>query len=97
MSSRFVLVRLRLYIAGDAPNSLEALANLKALCEGYLPGRHQVEVVDVLRDSERALADNVFMTPTLLRLGPLPVRRVVGTLSQPLPVLQALGLDSRVA
>lgn len=82
----------RLYIAGDAQNSVQAVANLTALCRTHLPGRHEIEIVDVLRDPRRALADGIFLTPTLLKLTPGPVRRIVGALSQPKPVLAACGL-----
>lgn len=95
--SRPARFKFRLYVAGDAPNSVQALANLTALCLAHLPDRHEIEVVDVFREPERALADSVFMTPTLLRLAPSPVRSVVGTLSQTQPVLQALGLESITA
>ena len=87
------LFSFRLYVAGDAPNSALALANLRALCLSHLAGRHTIEVVDVFREPLRALEDGIFMTPTLLRLAPMPVRRVVGTLTQLQPVLQALGLS----
>jgi circadian clock protein KaiB len=86
--------KLRLYIAGDAPNSLRALANLKALCHARLSERHEIEVVDVLLDPERALADEVYLTPTLVRLSPGPSRRIVGSLSDITPVLEALGLPA---
>jgi circadian clock protein KaiB len=86
--------RFRLYIAGDAQNSTQAVANLNALCREYLPGRYSIEIVDVFRQPERALTESVFMTPTLVKLGPLPVRRIIGTLSQTQPVLQALGLGT---
>ena len=82
----------RLYMAGDAPNSLEALANLRRMCEQYLPKRHEIELVNVFRQGKRALADGVFLTPSLVRLSPHPVRRIVGTLSDTRTVLQALGL-----
>lgn len=85
--------RFRLYVAGDAPNSAQALANLAALCRAHLPDRHEIEVVDVFREPKRVLADGVFMTPTLVKLAPLPIRRIVGTLSQTQLVLQALGLE----
>jgi circadian clock protein KaiB len=84
--------KFRLYVAGDAPNSAQALANLRALCVKHLLGRHAIEVVDVFREPLRALEDGIFMTPTLLKLGPAPTRRVVGTLTHLQPVLQALGL-----
>lgn len=92
--SRSPIYRFLLYVAGDAPNSMLAVANLNALCSAHLMGRHKIEVVDVFRDPERALADGIFMTPTLIKSGPSPVRRIVGTLSQTKVVLQALGLDA---
>ena len=87
-----VRYEFRLFVAGDAMNSLQAIANLRALCKEYLPDSHTAEIVDVFREPARALADGVFMTPTLITLGPLPGRRIVGTLSQLQVVLQALGL-----
>ncbi len=86
--------RFRLYVAGEAVNSAQALVNLHALCRGRLTGRHHIEVVDVFREPERALADGIFMTPTLLRLTPAPVRKIVGTLGDTAMVLQALGLPA---
>jgi circadian clock protein KaiB len=84
--------RLRLFVAGDGPNSVRALANLTALCDRHLRGRHEIEVVDVLREPHRALSEGVYLTPTLVKLSPHPVRRVVGSLSDSAPVLVALGL-----
>lgn len=89
--------KFRLYVAGDAPNSVQALGNLSALCREHLPDRHEIEVVDVFREPKRALADGIFMTPTLVKLAPLPLRRIVGTLSQTQPVLWALGLEASAA
>jgi circadian clock protein KaiB len=89
--------KFRLYVADDALNSVQAVANLTAFCHKHLPGRHDIEVVDVFREPKRALADNVLMTPTLIKFAPLPMRRVVGTLSQPEPLLQVFGLEPFVA
>ena len=86
--------KFRLYIAGDTPNSANALANLTALCNDQLPGRHEIEVVDVFRHPKRALADGILMTPTLVALTPPPVRRIVGTLSHTQTVLLTLGLEA---
>lgn len=86
----------RLFVAGDAANSLQATANLRELCRTYLPDRHAIEIVDVFREPARALADNIFMTPTLIRIGPLPSRRIVGTLSQRGVLLQTLDLSDAV-
>jgi circadian clock protein KaiB len=90
--SRGAVYKFRLYVAGDAQNSAQAVANLNALCRENLPNRHTIEVVDVFQEPNRALADSIFMTPTLVKLGPHPVRRIVGTLSQTQPLLHALGL-----
>jgi circadian clock protein KaiB len=92
MSARMML-KFRLYVAGDALNSTQAVANLNAICLAYLPGRHEIEVVDVFQEPKRALADGIMMTPTLVKLGPLPARRIVGTLSEEHSVLRALGLQ----
>ena len=87
-----VVFKFLLYIAGDTQNSTLAVANLKALCRAHLPETHEIEVVDVFIEPKRALADGVLMTPTLIKLAPSPVRRIVGTLSNQQPVLVALGL-----
>ena len=86
------LYKFRLFVADDTLNSAQASVNLAALCRAHLPGRHEIEIVDVLLDPKRALAEGVFLTPTLIKFSPLPVRRIVGTLSEPLTVLRALGL-----
>ena len=90
--SRQTLFKFRLYIAEDAENSARAMANLAAFCRANLPDRHEIEVVDVFRDPKRAMADRILMTPTLIKLGPAPIRRIVGTLSQPHILLHTLGL-----
>jgi circadian clock protein KaiB len=92
-----ILSKFRLYVAGDALNSAQAVANLRAICNVHLPERFEIEIVDVFREPKRALAEGIFMTPTLVKLTPAPMRRIVGTLSQTQPVLEALGLESRAA
>ena len=84
--------KFRLFVAGDALNSSQAVANLGVLCNTHLAGRYDIEVIDVFTQPLRALEEGVFLTPTLIKLGPLPVRRFVGTLSQTQRVLEALGL-----
>lgn len=86
----------RLYIAGDTQNSAQARGNLAAICREHLPGHHDIEIVDVLQEPKRALADGIFMTPTLVKLGPAPPRTIIGTLSQTETVLQALGLGLEI-
>lgn len=84
--------KFRLYVAGDAQNSVQARANLGSFCREHLPGRFEIEVVDVFREPKRALLDGIFMTPTLIKLEPAPAQRIVGNLSQPQIVLHTLGL-----
>jgi circadian clock protein KaiB len=84
--------RFQLYVAGDAQNSMQAIANLRALCRTHLHDQYEIEIVDVFLAPKRALAEGIFMTPTLLKLAPAPVRKIVGTLSQTGIVLQSLGL-----
>ncbi len=88
------MFKFRLYVAGDAGNSAQAVANLAALCRKYLPDRHQIEVVDVFLDQKRALKDGIYLTPVLVKFAPAPVRNIVGTLSQVHEVLTALGLEA---
>ena len=88
------MFKFRLYVAGDAQNSTQAIANLAALCRTHLRDRHEIEVVDVFRQQKRALADGILMTPTLIKLAPAPIRKIIGTLSQTQPVLLALGLEA---
>jgi len=90
--SRPAKFRFRLYVAGEAPNSMQAVANLAALCQIHLRDRHEIEIIDVFREPKRALAESIFMTPTLVVLAPLPVRKIIGTLSRTQTVLLALGL-----
>jgi len=84
--------KFRLYVAGDGPNSLQAVTNLQAICRELLPERHEIEIVDVLHDPHCALDDGVLMTPQLVKLSPAPPRKIVGNLSQREIVLQTLGL-----
>lgn len=72
---------LRLYIAGQTPKSMTAFANLKRICEAHLPGRYQIEVVDLLKQPQLAAGDQIVAIPTLVRKLPEPLRRIVGDLS----------------
>ena len=90
------VVVLRLYIAGGAPNSLQAIANLEAICREYLKDGHKLEVVDVLEHPQRAMAEGVLVTPSLAKLSPLPAANVVGNLSDKPKVLLALGLKRKL-
>ena len=83
-------LQLRLYVAGNAPNSLRALANAKAICDEHFASGYKLEVVDLLEHPRRALADGIIVTPTLLKLSPPPTRRLVGNLSDRSQVLLVL-------
>ena len=72
---------LRLYVAGNAPNSLKAIANIRAICDAHFATGHKLEIVDMLKHPERALIDGIIVSPTLLKLSPLPVQRVIGNLT----------------
>jgi len=83
-------LRLRLYVAGHAPNSVRAIANARAICAEHFAARHELEIVDLLKHPTRGLEDGIIVTPTLLRLQPLPACRVIGSLSDTDQVLLAL-------
>lgn len=85
---------LRLYVAGKAPNSAAAISNLGILFPGGVASGQpvEIEIVDLLREPLRGLADGIVLSPTLVRLAPPPVRRIVGNLSNHGAVLLALGV-----
>jgi circadian clock protein KaiB len=84
--------RLRLYIAGACLRSTLALANIKALCEERLPGRYDLEVVDIYQQPELLVHDQIVAAPALVRLAPLPVRHFSGDLSDTSRLLVLLDL-----
>ena len=84
--------RLRLYVAGQTPKSLTALANLRRLCESQLVGRYQLEVIDLLEHPHLARRDGILAVPTLVRKLPPPILKVVGDLSSQERLLVGLGL-----
>jgi circadian clock protein KaiB len=88
--NRPAVFKFLLYVAGDTQNSASAVANLTTLCRTHLPERYGIEVIDVFREPKRALADGILMTPTLVKLSPSPVRRIIGTLSDTQSLLTAL-------
>jgi circadian clock protein KaiB len=83
-------LQLRLYVVGRAPNSVLAIANIKAICSKHFAAGHEIEVVDLLEHPLRGLSDAIVVTPTLVRLQPLPTMRVIGNLSDTPQVLLAL-------
>jgi len=75
------LWELRLYVAGRTAKSVAALENLKKICEEHLPGRYEIEVVDLLVHPQLAKGDQIVAIPTLVRKLPHPIRKVIGDLS----------------
>ena len=85
----------RLYFAGGAPNSVRALANLYAICRKHFPESHRIELIDVLNEPMRALADAILVTPTVVKLSPAPELQIIGNLNEEEEVLRALGLPQK--
>jgi circadian clock protein KaiB len=84
---------LRLYVAGQTAKSVAALANLRRYCEQHVPGRYQLEVIDLMQHPQLAEGDQILAIPTVVRKVPEPIRKVIGDLSNEERVL--VGLDLR--
>lgn len=85
-------VALRLFIAGPGTRSQRTVESVRRLCETHLPGRHELEIVDIYQQPALAERDGVLAAPILLRVAPLPVRRIAGDLQDEGRVLRALDL-----
>jgi circadian clock protein KaiB len=86
----------KVYVAGAAPNSLRAIANLYAILRQFMPDKHSVEIIDILEDPLAALRDGILVTPTVVKLSPPPERKLLGNLDDREKVLLALGLNVNV-
>jgi circadian clock protein KaiB len=84
---------LRLFVSGFTPRSQRAIENLKNLCERYLAGRYRIEVVDLYQSPGLARDEQIIAAPTLLRVRPVPQRRVIGDLSHADKVLRTLDIQ----
>jgi circadian clock protein KaiB len=84
---------LRLYVAGQTPKSLAAIANLQKICEENLAGRYKIEVIDLVVRPQLAAGDQIVAIPTLVRRLPPPLKRMIGDLSNTEKVI--VGLDLR--
>jgi circadian clock protein KaiB len=85
--------QLRLYVAGQTPKSLAAFSNLKMICENHLKGQYRIEVIDLVERPLLSRGDQIVAIPTLVRKLPVPVRKIIGDLSDTERVL--VGLDLR--
>ena len=88
---------LRLYVAGQSPKSLHAVANLKSLCEEHLAGRYEIEIIDLAEDPSRAQSDDILAIPTLVRRLPEPLRKIIGDLPNTNRVLVGLRIQPKAS
>ena len=84
---------LRLYVAGQTPKSIVALANLKRICDQHMNGQYNIEIIDLMENPQLAQRDQIVAIPTLVRELPSPLKRIIGDLSNTERVL--VGLDLR--
>lgn len=84
--------QLRLYVAGQTPRSLTAFENLKQFCKSHLKGRYRITVIDLVKQPQLAMGDQILAIPTVMRRLPKPVRTLIGTLSDTARVLVSLDL-----
>lgn len=82
--------QLRLYVAGQTPKSITAFVNLKKICEEYLNGQYQIEIIDLTQHPELAIEDSILALPTLVRKLPEPIKKIIGDLSNTEKVLVGL-------
>jgi circadian clock protein KaiB len=90
---RTTLWELRLYVAGQTPNSIAAFENLKRICQTHLKGEYRIEVIDLLVNPKLASGDQIVAVPSLVRKLPTPVKRIIGNLSDEERVLVGLDLQ----
>jgi circadian clock protein KaiB len=81
---------LQLFITGATPNSTRAVANIKSICETHLRGNYELEIIDVYREKDRAIKNQVVAVPMLIKRFPLPERRLIGDMSKVEKVVEAL-------
>ena len=92
-NSRDLFYTLRLYVIGTSPQSVRAINNVKNICEEHLQGRYDLEVIDLYQQPQLAQGEQIIASPTLIKKLPLPLRRVIGDMSNEERVL--VGLDLR--
>lgn len=83
---------LKLYIAGNTPKSITALKNIKSYCEEHLKGKYKIEIIDLLLKPQLAEGDQIFAVPTLVKKVPVPIRKIIGDLSNKEKVLVGLNI-----
>jgi circadian clock protein KaiB len=94
-NSKSQFYTLRLYIIGSSPQSVRAITNIKNICEVHLQGRYELEVIDLYQQPQLANGEQIIASPTLIKKLPLPLRRVIGDMSNQERVLVGLDLRQR--
>jgi circadian clock protein KaiB len=84
---------MRLFVAGTAPRSLRAVEGLRRICEAHIPGRYELEIVDIYQQPDLAERDGILAAPTLLKIAPLPERRISGDLLDEARILRGLEIE----
>ncbi|UAY50821.1 circadian clock KaiB family protein [Ferruginibacter albus] len=84
----------RLYITGASPNSVKAISNLKSICELYIKDKYELEIIDVYQQPLIAKAEQLIALPLLVKLSPLPLKKLIGNMSDTKKVLDGLELNS---
>ena len=83
---------LRMYITGASPNSAKAISNIKLICDEYIPGIYDLEIIDVYQEPLMAQKEQIIALPMLIKLSPLPFKRLIGDMSDTKKIITALGL-----
>jgi len=86
---------LRLYVAGQTPKAIRAFSNLRKICDEHLEGRYRIEVIDLLENPTLGQGDQILALPTLVRRLPVPIKKIIGDLSNTERVLVGLDLRER--
>lgn len=92
-SSRYIL---KLYVAGQSPKSVNAIANIKKICEENLQGRYELDVIDLYQQPQLAQSEQIIAVPTLIRKLPQPLRRIIGDMSNTERVLVGLDIQKKL-
>lgn len=88
---------LRLYVAGQTPKSMAAIANLKHICDTHLAGRYSIQIIDLVETPQLAIRDHILAIPTLIRRLPEPLKRIIGDMSKAERVIVGLDIELRSA
>jgi circadian clock protein KaiB len=82
-----------LFITGASPNSVRAINNMKHLCEEHMPGRYELQIIDVYQQPAIAQQEQIIALPLMIRKHPLPERRLIGDMSETTKILKTLGIE----